>query len=59
MPDYGEAPYWDERYKKDVEPFDWLFDLQELLPIIEYLIPDKNEPILVVGAGNANFSPDL
>lgn len=46
-------------YRTQDSPFDWLFDYSELSPIIEYLLPDKEELTLLIGCGNAPFSPDL
>ncbi len=60
MPNYGDANYWNDRYEEDKDsPFDWLFDFHELKEIIHYLMPQKDTKLLVVGAGNAPFSPDL
>lgn len=60
MPNYGEAEYWDHRYAHDPdEPFDWLFDYNDLEDILDILLPDKDTKILVVGSGNAPFSSDL
>jgi ubiquinone/menaquinone biosynthesis C-methylase UbiE len=59
MPNYGEKDYWDVRYGEDDAPFDWLFDFIELKAIIEYLLPDRGEELLLIGCGNAPFSPDL
>ena len=60
MPEYGEAAYWNKRYNEDKDnPFDWLFDYCELDEIIRRLIPNQDESILVIGCGNAPFSPDL
>eukprot|EP01039_Chlorochromonas_danica_P004754 gene4754-5211_t len=60
MPNYGEASYWDERYENDKDdPFDWLFEFDELKEILDILVPDKSLHTLVVGSGNAPFSPDL
>lgn len=60
MPNYGEASYWDERYENDKDdPFDWLFEFNELKEILDILVPDKSLHTLVVGSGNAPFSPDL
>ncbi|RYY86911.1 hypothetical protein EON63_04920 [archaeon] len=60
MPNYGDASYWDARYSRaDDDPFDWLFDFDELQEILETLLPDKYTKILLVGAGNAPFSPDM
>jgi hypothetical protein len=60
MPNYGDTTYWNQRYEEDKDsPFDWLFDFSELQEIIEYLLPQKNLKTLLVGSGNAPFSPDL
>jgi hypothetical protein len=60
MPNYGDATYWNQRYEEDKDsPFDWLFDFSELQEIIEYLVPQKDLKTLLVGSGNAPFSPDL
>jgi SAM-dependent methyltransferase len=59
MPKYGQPEYWDERYSDDNKPFDWLFDFKELRPLIELLLPDKEEQLFLIGCGNAPFSPHL
>ena len=59
MPDYGNKDYWNNRYEEDEHPFDWLFDYQELAPILNKVLDDKTEEILLVGCGNAPFSPDM
>lgn len=50
--------YWDERYTKDPEPFDWYqrySGIQEL--ICKYMKKDNN--ILVAGCGNSRLSEDM
>ena len=61
MPEYGSVEYWDRRYgdATSSEPFDWLFDYNDVKHVLEQLMPDKSVPILMVGAGNAPFSPDM
>ena len=61
MPEYGKLDYWNNRYanEKSSSPFDWLFNYNDVKTILNQLIPDKNEEILIVGSGNAPFSPDL
>ena len=59
MPEYGSAEYWNIRYKDEAEPFDWLFDFSDVKDILESLIPEKDSRMLLVGSGNAPFSPDL
>ena len=59
MPDYGFKTYWNHRYESSDEPFDWMVDYASLAPTLEPLLPDKSARILVVGCGDAPFSPDL
>lgn len=60
MPSYGEADYWDKRYERDAdEPFDWLFSYGELADALSALITPKDVEILIIGCGNASFSPDM
>jgi hypothetical protein len=40
-------------------PYDWLFSYQDVKEVIEHLLPDKNAKALLVGCGNAPFSPDM
>ena len=40
-------------------PYDWLFSFEDVSDIMEFLIPDKNGKILMIGSGNAPFSPDM
>ena len=70
MTNYGSRHYWDERYTADDTPFDWMCDYSQLKPTLTPLLlcKDMNEegqtkkekPFgLVVGCGNAAFSPDF
>ncbi len=60
MPNYGDIDYWNNRYQQDSDdPFDWLFSYNDLKNIINQLIPNKDEPVLLIGCGNAPFSPDM
>uniref|UniRef100_A0A7S1Z9A6 Methyltransferase domain-containing protein n=1 Tax=Trieres chinensis TaxID=1514140 RepID=A0A7S1Z9A6_TRICV len=59
MPQYGDRDYWDERYAlTESNPFDWLCDYDQLEPLLNGLVR-RDERILVVGCGDAPFSPDL
>lgn len=49
MPNYGDAAYWDERYKKaKTETFDWLESWKDIKEIVEYNAVDglfnRDEP---------------
>lgn len=63
MPEYGKLHYWQNRYARtDAEPFDWMCDYNQLEPTIVPLIKSRfplQPKILVVGCGNAPFSPDF
>ncbi len=55
MSQYGRAQYWEERYTKDSEPFDWYQRYYHLRDIIDLHIPVESR-ILNVGAGtSSNF----
>ena len=50
------------RYENtESNPFDWLFTFDDVKEVLHELIPDQNkhDRILLVGAGNAPFSPDM
>lgn len=40
-------------------PYDWLFAYTDVNDVMEFLIPDKQTDILMIGCGNAPFSPDM
>jgi len=60
-PGYGNGPgYWNDRYQKDPEPFEWLenyFDLRNLLD--ELTARDKEADILHVGCGNSTITEKM
>ena len=52
MAQYGKSEYWEDRYQKDKEPFDWYQRYSGLKDIItQYVQPSFS--ILNVGAGNS------
>jgi len=58
MAQYGKSSYWDERYTKDPEAFDWYqryTGIQELIQ--KYVKKDAN--ILMAGCGNSRLSEDM
>jgi ubiquinone/menaquinone biosynthesis C-methylase UbiE len=58
MAQYGKPEYWDERYTRDPEPFDWYQRYENLKGIIRrYIRPNEN--ILMVGCGNSRMSEEM
>lgn len=58
MAQYGKTAYWDERYTKDPEPFDWYQRYSGVRDLIAQYIK-KEDNILVAGCGNSRLSEDL
>lgn len=58
MSQYGKVEYWEERYARDIEPFDWYQRYSGLKDIITTNI-DKDHKILNVGAGNSRLSEEM
>ncbi|CUV04993.1 unnamed protein product [Cryptosporidium hominis] len=58
MADYGTTEYWEERYKKDSNPYDWYQRWENMREIIkEYLKFD--DKILVVGNGTSRLPEEI
>eukprot|EP00928_Gymnodinium_smaydae_P079287 TRINITY_DN63255_c0_g1_i1.p1 TRINITY_DN63255_c0_g1~~TRINITY_DN63255_c0_g1_i1.p1 ORF type:complete len:227 (+),score=45.52 TRINITY_DN63255_c0_g1_i1:57-683(+) len=58
MAQYGKAEYWEERYTRDPEPFDWYQRWAGLKDtLIEYVRPAH--AILMLGAGNSRLSEEM
>jgi len=58
MTQYGKADYWNDRYTRDPEPFDWYQRYDGLKPfMIKYL--KLTDQILMVGAGNSRLSEEM
>ncbi|EFJ28149.1 hypothetical protein SELMODRAFT_94369 [Selaginella moellendorffii] len=55
---YGEASYWDNRYKNDSSTFDWYQRYAGLSALLQKYVP-KTSRILMVGCGNAAISEDM
>ena len=52
MAQYGKSEYWEDRYQKDKEPFDWYQRYSGLKDIVtQYVQPSFS--VLNVGAGNS------
>eukprot|EP00163_Fabomonas_tropica_P012536 TRINITY_DN23861_c0_g1_i1.p2 TRINITY_DN23861_c0_g1~~TRINITY_DN23861_c0_g1_i1.p2 ORF type:complete len:208 (-),score=59.36 TRINITY_DN23861_c0_g1_i1:121-744(-) len=58
MAQYGKKSYWDERYTKDPEPFDWYQRYAGIKHIIEDRVKESDN-ILMVGAGNSSLTEDM
>lgn len=58
MAQYGRAQYWDDRYTRDPEPFDWYQRWDGLKDVLtDVLAPEAN--VLVIGCGNSRLSEEL
>ena len=58
MAQYGKAAYWDERYTKDPEPFDWYQRYSGVKDLIAQYVK-KTDHILNIGCGNSRLSEDM
>ena len=60
--DFGDAKYWDARYKMsgpDWDSKDWLFAFDDVRLLMEELIPRKDGPLLMLGCGNSEMSKEM
>jgi 2-polyprenyl-3-methyl-5-hydroxy-6-metoxy-1,4-benzoquinol methylase len=58
MAQYGKAEYWEERYTRDPEPFDWYQRWSGLKDsLLEFVKPQHQ--ILMLGAGNSRLSEEM
>ena len=58
MTQYGKSEYWDHRYDKDKEQFDWYQRYSALKEIItQYVAPSFQ--ILMLGCGNSRMTEDM
>merc|ERR1712151_270058 len=58
MAQYGKSEYWEERYTRDPEPFDWYQRWAGLKDtLLEYI--QSTHEILMLGAGNSRLSEEL
>ena len=58
MAQYGKSEYWEERYTRDPEPFDWYQRWAGLKDILLEYVTTQNT-ILMLGAGNSRLSEEL
>merc|ERR1711924_154969 len=58
MATQSSVEYWDIRYRKDKEPFEWLQRPDGVKALLESVVQPDHK-VLVVGAGNSGLSEDL
>ena len=58
MAQYGKSEYWEERYTRDPEPFDWYQRWAGLKDILLEYVTTQNA-ILMLGAGNSRLSEEM
>ena len=58
LANYGKIEYWEERYARRPEPFDWYKVYSGIKEIISPYMT-KNDKILNIGCGNSRLSEDL
>ena len=58
MTDYGKLEYWEDRYIKDKDQFDWYQRYAALRETLVENIPYSSN-ILNVGAGNSRLSEEM
>ena len=59
MAQYGKTEYWDERYTRDPEPFDWYQRWSGIRDIVTEYLKSKSANILNVGCGNSRLSEEM
>lgn len=52
---YHDEEYWNNRYTKNPEPFDWYQSYKELKPLLELYLP-KDQIVFNAGCGNGSKS---
>merc|ERR1712199_88312 len=52
---YGEEAYWNDRYKKEAEEFEWYQSYDNIKDKIKAAFPDSNGKILNLGSGSSRL----
>ena len=55
---YGKAEYWEDRYNKDRDPFEWYQRYEGLKDIITQYVK-RDARILIVGCGNSLMGENM
>ncbi|CAD8066406.1 unnamed protein product [Paramecium primaurelia] len=58
MSQYGKAEYWEERYTRDPEPFDWYQRFTGVKDLVQACFTPESR-LLNVGAGNSRLSEEM
>eukprot|EP01083_Nonionella_stella_P232526 820161_1 len=58
MADYAKKTYWNERYRKEPETFEWYQSYDTIKALIDSFIT-KDSKVLVVGCGSSSLSEDI
>jgi len=59
MAEYSQVAYWNERYAREPDPFEWYQEYGALQHILSRYITPKQTTALVVGCGTSNLSEEL
>lgn len=54
----GKTSYWDERYTKDPEPFDWYQRYSGIQELVQKYVK-KDDAVMMAGCGNSRLSEDM
>ena len=55
---YGKSEYWEDRYKKDREPFEWYQKYEGLKDIITQYVK-RDAKVLIIGCGNSELGEHM
>jgi len=58
MAQYGKPEYWEERYTRDPEPFDWYQRWAGLKDVLTEYVQSTHQ-ILMLGSGNSRLSEEM
>ncbi|KAM3134123.1 hypothetical protein pb186bvf_013744 [Paramecium bursaria] len=58
MSQYGKPEYWEERYSRDPEPFDWYQRFNGFKDLVQGTFTPESK-LLNVGAGNSRLSEEM
>ena len=58
MSQYGNPEFWEERYMKDKEPYDWYQRYGGIKDIVTQYVA-RDFKILMLGCGNSKMSEEM